>query len=309
MGLRKRVFIGSSSEELSLAQQAKAMLETDYDVTIWNETIWDKSVFKLNSNFLSDLLKAGLLFDYGILLGTSDDKVNYRGMEVLSPRDNVIFELGLFLGRLGISKCVFVLEKGLKIPTDLQGITLAVFDKTDKSSFEDAISKVSELFSHKPVAEINFFPSSTLASVYYENFIFPLCTHIIQNGGIDLDGVKYSNCMIAVNIPEKINTDVNLQFQRLKAKYNSIDKTINYSGRPRNFSVNIISKDNEIEILDFPTVISGINYAIQNLLPIDYSQLTNDHDIILERELNNFCDTLKLLIKRGGMDDLVKLVK
>ena len=83
--IKKRLFIGSSSEELILAEKAKTILATDFDVTIWNEKVWDSSVFKINQNFLSDLLKATLQFDYGILLGTNDDKVEFRGQVMLQP--------------------------------------------------------------------------------------------------------------------------------------------------------------------------------------------------------------------------------
>ena len=51
MIVKKRVFIGSSSEELELAEIVKGQLEPEFDVTIWNEKIWNKSVFKLNSGF------------------------------------------------------------------------------------------------------------------------------------------------------------------------------------------------------------------------------------------------------------------
>ena len=75
----KKLFIGSSSEEIKLAETVKSLLENDFDVTIWKDNVWDKAVFKINQNFLSDLLKASLQFDFGILIGTNDDKVKYHG--------------------------------------------------------------------------------------------------------------------------------------------------------------------------------------------------------------------------------------
>lgn len=72
---KKKLFIESSSEELKIAEIVKNYLNDDFDTTIWNENIWDTSVFKLNQNFLSDLLNASLQFDFGILIGTADDKV------------------------------------------------------------------------------------------------------------------------------------------------------------------------------------------------------------------------------------------
>src|SRR5690554_8158172 len=98
--MKKKVFIGSSSEEIETAKIVQKLLENDFEVVIWNENLWDKSVFKLNSNFLHDLLKAPLKFDFGILIGSPDDKVEVRGKEYLQARDNILFELGLFIGKI-----------------------------------------------------------------------------------------------------------------------------------------------------------------------------------------------------------------
>lgn len=185
--IKKRLFIGSSSEELQLAEKANAILSSDFDVTIWNEKVWDASVFKINQNFLSDLLKATLQFDFGVLLGTNDDKVEFRGQVLLQPRDNVLFELGLFTGRLGTSKCAFLIDKEIKLLSDFGGLSLAIFDKENDNSFENAVKQIKDLFIASSDDEINFFPSATLASVYLENLIVPTCRYLIENNGYELD--------------------------------------------------------------------------------------------------------------------------
>ncbi|EMY3554973.1 nucleotide-binding protein, partial [Flavobacterium psychrophilum] len=159
--IKKKLFIGSSSEELKLAEEVKTLLEKDFEVTIWNDNIWDTAIFKINQNFLADLLKASLQFDFGILLGTSDDKVMFRGKEMLQPRDNVLFELGLFTGRLGTSKCAFLIDKDIKLPSDFNGLTLARFDKEDPNTLINSVNQISELFKSSSEDEINFFPSAT----------------------------------------------------------------------------------------------------------------------------------------------------
>lgn len=306
---RKRIFIGSSSEELKLANAAKAILENDFEVTVWNDTIWDTAVFRINQNFLSDLLKASLKFDFGLLVGTSDDKVSYRGTDVLQPRDNILFELGLFIGRLGISKCAFVIEKDLKILSDLQGITLTRFEKNNTPEFIDAINQVKLVFNKSFENEINFFPSATLAAVYFENLVSPTCKYVIQNNGFDYNNKKYKKVKLKVVIPDRINNDLNIKFEKLKNNFNVTNVSFNYAGRPRNITLDTQIQDDVLEFIDFPTIIGGINFAIANLLPNEFNQLSPDYELIVERELNKFVSTLKQLLLRDGFDDMVLTIK
>jgi len=302
---KKKIFIGSSSEELSLAEKVRDQLLPNYDVTIWNEKVWDTSVFKINQNFLADLLKASLQFDFGILIGTTDDKVIFRGDEVMQPRDNVIFELGLFTGRLGTSKCAFLIEKDVKLLSDFKGLTLAYFDKTSSDSLENAVKGIEEMFFASADDEINFFPSATLASVYFANLISPICRYIIENGGFIIKDTLYKKCKVNVIVPDKINDDVNLQFEKLKSNITTETVSFNYAGRPRSIIIDAQIKNETVEFLEFPTIIAGINHSISNLLPHDFNKQSPDYSSILERELRRFITTLKKLLIRNSFDELV----
>jgi len=302
---KKKIFLGSSSEELSLAEKVRDQLLPNYDVTIWNEKVWDTSVFKINQNFLADLLKASLQFDFGILIGTTDDKVIFRGEEVMQPRDNVIFELGLFTGRLGTSKCAFLIEKDVKLLSDFKGLTLAYFDKTSSDSLENAVKGIEEMFFASADDEINFFPSATLASVYFANLISPICRYIIENGGFIIKDTLYKKCKVNVIVPDKINDDVNLQFEKLKSNITTETVSFNYAGRPRSIIIDAQIKNETVEFLEFPTIIAGINHSISNLLPHDFNKQSPDYSSILERELRRFITTLKKLLIRNSFDELV----
>lgn len=305
--IKKKLFIGSSTEELGLAQAAKSFLEKDFDVTIWNEKVWDTSVFKINQNFLSDLLKASLQFDFGILLGTKDDKVIFRDKEVMQPRDNVLFELGLFTGRLGTSKCAFLIDKEVKLLSDFNGLSLAYFDKLQMNTFTSAVNDIGSLFLSSSDDEINFFPSATLASVYFENLIVPICRFIIENNGFTSKEIHYNKCKVNVIVPDRINEDVNLQFEKLKSSILTENVSFKYAGRPRQISIDTQIKDDTLEFIDFPTIITGINHAISNLLPNDFNKLSPDYNSILERELRRFITTLKKLLIRNGFDEMVNV--
>ena len=73
-------------------------------------------------------------FDFAVLLLTPEDKVFVRETVNLQPRDNLMFELGLFMGRLGPSRTFMVCpsDAKMKLPSDLAGVTYLTFP-TDRS--------------------------------------------------------------------------------------------------------------------------------------------------------------------------------
>lgn len=307
--IKKRVFIGSSTEALGIAQKVKGALENrNFEATIWNENLWDDSVFKINNNYFSDLLKATLKYDFGILIGTQDDKVEYRGNIVMLPRDNVIFELGLFLGRLGASKCAFLLEKDTNLLSDLKGLTLAFFDMNIDESITSAVGQIINMFESSSDIELNLFPSTTLATTYFENLIYPTCRYLIENSGLSKnESEKYENVKFIILIPSTIKNDINLQSHIVKSKYKTEKFTFDYIGRPRTINVEIQVEKNEVVIIDFPTTLTGINHVLSNMLPKDYSENTTDYFLILERELRRFVSTLELLINKNNLEGKVFL--
>ena len=78
--------------------------------------------------------------DFAIAIGQPDDVTLSRGESTASPRDNVIFELGFFMGRLGRHRS-FLLEphgEQVKLPSDLSGINVVTY-RYDKKDLAAAI--------------------------------------------------------------------------------------------------------------------------------------------------------------------------
>lgn len=125
-----KVFIGSSSESFNKAEELKRMLERpEIQVAHWKD-----GIFKASTSTLTSLLETASSYDFAILILHPDDMTESRGNESASPRDNVIFELGLFLGSLKPER-VYILRpdhKDLKIPSDLLGITCLSYHLTDE---------------------------------------------------------------------------------------------------------------------------------------------------------------------------------
>lgn len=121
---RPSVFIGSSSEGLAVAQSLRAQLKDDAEITIW-----DSGVFGPGQGTLESLVNALDDFDFAILVLTPDDVIESRNQIYQSPRDNVLFECGLLMGRLGRSRTFVVYDRdqNIKLPSDLAGITLTPY--------------------------------------------------------------------------------------------------------------------------------------------------------------------------------------
>lgn len=119
-----RVFIGSSSEGREVAERLALGLE---DMGSIESVVWTQGVFDVGTHVLDGLIKQALTVDYAILVLSPDDDVESRDVLSQAPRDNVIFELGLFIGALGKNRTYMVHPNGisLKLPTDLAGITQA----------------------------------------------------------------------------------------------------------------------------------------------------------------------------------------
>ena len=92
---KPRVFIGSSKEGHSVAEYIQLGLDHEAECTTWSQ-----GVFGLSKTTSESLFHATRKFDYAVLVLTPDDLNLTRGKEQNVPRDNVVFELGLFMGAL-----------------------------------------------------------------------------------------------------------------------------------------------------------------------------------------------------------------
>lgn len=125
------LFIGSSTEGLEVARAAGYQLRDTAEVTIWNE-----GVFGLSQSALEALVNSLERFDFALLVATPDDLVTRRDEAALGPRDNILFELGLFMGRLGRARTYLLCDPHtVRLPSDLAGVTVATYDsqRTDQN--------------------------------------------------------------------------------------------------------------------------------------------------------------------------------
>lgn len=94
---------------------------TDADSLIWS----DEDIFPPGSYPLEVLENEVNQADFGVAIAHPDDIVRSRRSETAAPRDNVIFELGFFMSRLGRKRTILLVPKmgeDLKLPSDFKGL-------------------------------------------------------------------------------------------------------------------------------------------------------------------------------------------
>ncbi|TGL19744.1 hypothetical protein EHQ47_16745 [Leptospira bourretii] len=123
--LKPRLFIGSSVEGLSVAYAIQENLKF-----VAETTVWDQGMFNLSESTLESLLTILDTCDFGTFVFSPDDYIKIRGKKDLAVRDNVLFELGLFIGRLGRKRCFVIIpdNREFHLPTDLIGVTPAKYE-------------------------------------------------------------------------------------------------------------------------------------------------------------------------------------
>ncbi|HEX6718024.1 MAG TPA: TIR domain-containing protein [Pyrinomonadaceae bacterium] len=126
MNNQPRLFVASSSEGLHVAEAVVIKLEHEARVKLWD------NAFDLSSVTINSLVARTKDTDFAVFVFHKDDKSYIRGNIYNVVRDNVLFELGLFVGALSIEKCFILLPKSgeseFRLPTDLAGVTLLTYD-------------------------------------------------------------------------------------------------------------------------------------------------------------------------------------
>lgn len=132
---KPRLFIGSSTESLPVANVLQQQLSHDALINVWNQ-----GVFGITDYTLDRLLSSTKEFDFAAFVFGADDTLELRGGRYLVARDNVILELGVFAAGLGRERTFIVLQRTqqpIHLPSDLQGITPAIFDWPEGAAFSD----------------------------------------------------------------------------------------------------------------------------------------------------------------------------
>src|SRR5215207_3624065 len=127
---KPRIFLGSSGKQAKLLQALTRGLEDVAHVEPWTTS------FNPGTTTLERLIELTHEVDFAAFVFAQDDWTTNSqpasdptGSGQASPRDNVVFEAGLFGGTLGMRRTFILHARGAKLPTDLLGLTCVRYDE------------------------------------------------------------------------------------------------------------------------------------------------------------------------------------
>jgi hypothetical protein len=139
---KPRIFLGSSGKQAKLLQALTRGLEDVAHVEPWT------AVFNPGTTTLGRLLELTREVDFAAFVFARDDWTsggatasNTPDSAQASPRDNVVFEAGLFGGVLGMRRTFILHANGAKLPSDLLGLTCVRYDATTTAADVKAINQ------------------------------------------------------------------------------------------------------------------------------------------------------------------------
>lgn len=147
--VKPNLFIGSSRESMKYARAVHAQLKYNTQVTPWYA-----GAFQVNESTMDALERNLDRSDYAVFIMAPDDVVLIRGKYCFISRDNTLFELGLFWGKLRRNRVFCILPEQVKeredlitdvkideyhLLSDLQGLTLLQYEWRDDDNFQGAV--------------------------------------------------------------------------------------------------------------------------------------------------------------------------
>ena len=283
--MRRRLFIGSSGEHVHICEMIKSHFDakcSDWlDVEIWKGS----GVFSLNQGTLGVLVQAAREFEYGVFVAASDDCLFTRGRRKKVTRDNVLFEAGLFMGSLGLNRTFILTSSKVSLPSDFNGATVIMYNGREPSN--DNLDKLTEaLVKTKSSYRLDHMSSTSLAYGYYEGFIKPVLSILVNEGAEDF----------FVYVPHKVT---GLRERIHKHQKDTGSEVIKKNGHV----IQRVQTEDGTSFWDIPRCLRTLDGLVGYNKHRSEIGKDTDWNLWMARELENFCDVLQVLIDSDGLYD------
>jgi predicted nucleotide-binding protein with TIR-like domain len=140
MPTKPKLFVASSSEAKPLADAVQQNLQPFASVTVW-----DQGAIHFGENTIDGLIRNCGESQFGVFVISPDDKAILRGVTLNIVRDNVILELGMFIGRIGKEKSFIIRPDrtvDLHLPSDLDGVNTGEYEPSRTDNLQAALGPV-----------------------------------------------------------------------------------------------------------------------------------------------------------------------
>jgi hypothetical protein len=192
--LKRRIFIGSSSEGLERAKHVAQVIASDTTAPQLWSGIFEPGYLTFEA--LEQMLAEA---DAAIFIATPDDKAIIRGRNLSVPRANILLEFGLVAGRLGRHNIAICQYGGTELPSDLKGLTVIEMDPPEAppdapATFADDYRRHSEEllkgWTSRLLPTAEMVPRTDTVHGYTGKWTFDM--HLDHWRGVDIDPTSYA---------------------------------------------------------------------------------------------------------------------
>lgn len=310
------LFIGSSSEAKPIVKEIQTLLQDAVNVRTWFN-----DVFLPGEHAIEALRREVLQADYALLVVTPDDSIVKRETAGFTVRDNILLELGMFMGALGPRRSFYlVINKEVNgaiqapnIPSNLAGITRLQFTKSEHDLIQNRANLCAECVKIENAVErgqknleLNLLPSTALAIGYFKNFVLPLCELLMETKGLKVGSATH-DCTndsfdFFIVLPDSGTKSGHAGFKSFTKK-NNLEQVILANNKSRTFPFFIQSEiqldpatgKDRVKMYDCPTTLLAAREAVRMVFPASTPE--EELEALERREFQNFDRALRKMLK------------
>ena len=325
------LFSSGYSEQNGILNKVISGLERKgYNVFCWRNLF--QNAHKIDQiALLPILIKKIPTFDFAIIIGEGHDKTEMlregKYTATNAMRDNVIFEIGLCVMALGLSKVILLSDEAARLPDDLMGINGAIAikniiwdsekkvletidkhiqkHKNDYFISDNILDEIDDYVNknRKIISPVVIGAATSTAIGYITNFIIRLLScigdgFITENKLLSFD---FKNIYMHIIIPEKYDDNIKENAER-QLKYLKTGILKNAKSRELSFFYKV--ENNELHIYDYPTSLVTSYDTAKMILDIEADEDNDDKskERFYDKELDLFEATLDNIIN----DEFIK---
>lgn len=272
---KPRLFIASSVESIPIAEAVNVNLDHKFEVTIWTG-----GTFKLSSSTIEDLVEKSSTVDFALFIFAPDDVAIIRDENQHIVRDNVVFELGLFVGAIGKERSFILKPRDVDIhlPTDLLGMTPADYDPNrSDGDLVSAINRACSLIKIE-AASLGILNRSSLSE----------SRAIIANpSNYELKDKDYK--FLATCLQSYVADPIGLPFHRIFNNFRGVDESVLQLSLIKLERMGLISKSIETNHQD------GYDFYAYSITELGVDELLNNEEVLqlnVSEPANSFNDNI-----------------